>query len=270
MVYACPICGSASTGMLFQKHYKCKNCGLIFFEYTLNVADLAKIYDEKYFRGKVYCDYIQEKTFRKKLFLEKLNLIKTYIPPNGKVLDVGCATGFFLEVMRKLGYETYGIEVSDYASNYARNMLKLNVITGDLLSASFPDDFFDIITMFDVLEHLPNPIETLAECSRIIKRGGILIIETLNADSLIFKILKQNWPLFSPPYHLFYFNQKNIGLLLDKCKFERIKVLPIQTYIPSLKGFKRIRYFKYPVLRQILGRVLNDVILVIARPKKFV
>jgi 2-polyprenyl-3-methyl-5-hydroxy-6-metoxy-1,4-benzoquinol methylase len=89
-------------------------------------------------------------------------------------------------------------------------VLKLNVITGDLLSARYPDDFFDIITMFDVLEHLPNPIETLTECSRIIKRGGILIIETLNTDSLIFKILKQNWPLFSPSYDLFYFNHKKI------------------------------------------------------------
>jgi 2-polyprenyl-3-methyl-5-hydroxy-6-metoxy-1,4-benzoquinol methylase len=214
MVYACPICGSASTGMLFQKHCKCKNCGLIFFEYTLNVTDLVKIYEEKYFGGKVYRDYIQEKPFRKKLFLEKLNLIKTYMPPNGKVLDVGCATGFFLEVMRELGYETYGVEVTEYASNYARNVLKLNVITGGLLSARYPDDFFDIITMFDVLEHLPNPIETLTECSRIIKRGGILIIETLNTDSLIFKILKQNWPLFSPSYHLFYFNHKKYRLII--------------------------------------------------------
>jgi 2-polyprenyl-3-methyl-5-hydroxy-6-metoxy-1,4-benzoquinol methylase len=57
-------------------------------------------------------------------------------------LDVGCATGFFLEVMRELGYETYGVEVTEYASNYARIVLKLNVITGDLLSARYPDDFF--------------------------------------------------------------------------------------------------------------------------------
>ena len=236
----------------------------MFAAFSAHSLDLAEIYGDEYFKGKVYQDYIQEEPVRAKLFREKLDTILKYLPGRGRILDVGCAAGFFLKIMEGEGYETQGVEISKYASSYARNVLKLNIVEGGLLSARFPDGFFDVITMWDVLEHLPNPLEALAECDRIMKKSGILIVETLNVDTLTVRILKQNWPLFKPPYHLFYFNRKTLKLMLSKSGFEIIRIIPIQTYVKTLKGFRAFRYFRYPLLRKSLGKIFDDVILAVA------
>ncbi|MBW8003601.1 MAG: class I SAM-dependent methyltransferase [Planctomycetes bacterium] len=222
------------------------------------------IYDEEYFRGKVYYDYFREMSVRIKVFKDKLQLIQEYLPRMGRVLDLGCAMGFFLKVMKERNYEVYGVEVSKYAAGYAKNSLNLNVHEGDLQSADFHDEFFDIITMWDVLEHLSNPQETLIEIKRILTGNGVLIIETLNIGSLTARILKKNWPLYFPPYHLFYFSLKALKNVLAETGFSVIKIIPIQTYLKTRQGFKVFKYFKNPILRKVLGAFLNDVICCLA------
>ena len=85
--------------------------------------------------------------------------------------------------------------------------------------------------MWDVLEHIHNPIRTIKEIKRILTNQGVLIIETLNCDSIPAKVLKNKWPLFSPPYHINYFSIKGIKYLLKNSGFKPIKILPIQTYL---------------------------------------
>lgn len=269
----CPLCGSSHVELVFKSILECSDCGLKFTDISINPRSLSALYDVKYFKGNVYRDYIQEARVRTRLFKEKLRIIQKDLPASGRVLDVGCAAGFFLKVMRELGYKTHGVDISTYASNYARKILKLDVIEGELTDAFFPNDFFDIITMWDIIEHLPNPLETLAECNRIMKKGGFLVVETLNTNSLMARILRQTWPLFEPPYHLFYFNRKTLKLILEMSGFRIIRVLPIQTYIktPSAlihracgKGFRTFRYFRYPLLRIVFGKLFDDVTLTIA------
>ncbi len=226
--------------------------------------DPNELYSMDYFHGEVYQNYIQEEQFRKKNFRIKLNKIKKYIPEQGRVLDFGCAMGYFLDVAREDDYEVCGVEISKYASEYAVNTGKHTVYNGDLISGNFADDFFDIITMWDVLEHLYNPVEILSETNRILKKNGALIIETLNISSFAARIMKKNWPLFSPPYHLFYFNFETLTGLLNKTGFNTIKIIPVQTYVRLFKKYRALRYYKYPIIKSVLSKLFDDVLIVVA------
>ena len=259
----CPLCRSSRMKAIYGDFIRCIECGIIFYNKYDSIR-LDDLYEKDYFNGVVYRDYIREVDFRVKQFREKLKLVKKYLPHSGMVLDVGCAMGFFLLVMLECNYKAYGVDLSRYASSYARDVLRLNVHEGDLLSARLPDGFFDIITMWDVIEHLQNPLEVLAEIKRIIKSQGTLIIETLNVDSLSARILRRSWPLYNPPYHLFYYSQKTLTGVLNKIGFSLLEAIPVQTYIKTLKGFNAFRYYRYAMLQKIFGIFFNDIIILIA------
>jgi 2-polyprenyl-3-methyl-5-hydroxy-6-metoxy-1,4-benzoquinol methylase len=260
----CPLCQSARTRVKFSVVNECSDCGFIFA--ALERYDPSGIYSQNYFKGDVYRDYIGERHVRTKIFREKLKLIKPYIPPRGRLLDIGCAAGFFLQLMNDIGYETYGVEISEHAAHYAQQEMGLDVFRGDLSEADFQRDFFDVITMWDVLEHLPDFLSALKECNRILDRQGRLIIETVNADSLLARILGRRWPLFAPPYHLSYFNKESLRKALELSGFTITKTIPIQTYALTFRGSKPLKYFTNPFLRSSLGRLLDDVVLVVSSP----
>jgi len=259
----CPLCLSDEIKAYFGDIMKCHQCGLMFS--IVKSFDPAILYNEEYFKGRAYRDYIKEEVTRTKLFWDKFNLIKKYLPQRGKILDVGCGAGFFLKLMAKMGYESYGVEISEYASSYAQKLLGLDVFRGHLIEAGFPDNFFDLITMWDVLEHLPNPLDVLTECRRIMRDGAVLVVETLNVDSVLVKILRRSWPLFAPPYHIIYYNTCTLTTLLERCGFKTMETIPMQTYVKTLYGFKPLRYFRYSILRKTIGKFLDDVILVVSR-----
>ncbi len=260
----CPLCRSLKLKTVYRDFVKCTDCRIIFFMHDDNSVKLDELYEKDYFSGMVYRDYIQERDFRINQFRKKIHLLEKYLPPTGMVLDIGCAMGFFLLIMNEFKYKAYGVEISKYASSYARDIMKLNVHSGDLLSAHFPDDFFNIITMWDVLEHLQNPLEVLTEIKRIMKRQGILIIETLNVDSLTARILRHKWPLYNPPYHLFYYSEKTLTGILKKIGFSLLEKIPVQTYVRTLHGFSAFRYYRYSVLQKILGIFFNDIVIFVA------
>jgi SAM-dependent methyltransferase len=134
---------------------------------------------------------------------------------SGKVLDIGCGAGDRLDVFRNKGFETYGVETSDSA-DYAKEHLKLNVIKGDLFSAQFPDGFFDIVTLYNVLEHTHDPMKVCQEVHRILKDGGSLVIQVPNTDSLQCKTFKKRWAAFDVPRDLYYFRIGTLISMLEK------------------------------------------------------
>jgi 2-polyprenyl-3-methyl-5-hydroxy-6-metoxy-1,4-benzoquinol methylase len=260
----CPLCRSTRARIRFGAINECSDCGFIFAALEHYVP--SAIYNQNYFTGTVYRDYMGERHIRMRIFREKLKLIAPYIPPRGRLLDIGCAAGFFLQLMNGIGYETYGVEVSEHAARYAQQEMGLDVFRGDLSEADFQHDFFDVITMWDVLEHLPDFLTTLKECNRILSRQGRLVVETVNADSLLARILGRRWPLFAPPYHLSYFTKESLKKALEVSGFAIINIIPIQTYALTFGGSKPLKYFTHPFLRASLGRLLDDVVLVVSSP----
>ena len=264
ITHTCPFCLNKAVITKFTNVLKCNKCKIMFQKKDTISDNIADIYNIDYFQGKIYKNYFNEESERKQRFQKKIELIGNNIPRSGKVLDIGCAAGFFLKVMKDIGYETYGLDISSAAYEYIKNYCDIKIFKGDIFEAKYKNNFFDIISLWDVLEHLINPELVLEEIYRILKSQGILVIETLNIDSWNLKLLKNRWPLFSHDYHLFYFNTKFLINLLNKIGFTVIKIFPVQTYLCLKNRTWIIRYFHRSLLRKFLGRFLDDVILIIA------
>ena len=262
----CHICGSKNIEKAQNELSGCNECSLQFLTNFESPEYYNQIYNKNYFNGGVYKNYLEEELYRRQLFSTKMKLIRKYIPGEGSVLDVGCGMGFFLMEMKNKGYHVDGLDISKYAANLASEKLNTSIFSGDLTNASLESKQFDIVTFWDVLEHLYNPVESLKEVSRIIKNNGVLVIETLNISCFTAKILKEKWPLYYPPYHLYYYNYRSISRLLENTGFRIIKSFPVQTYIKSFSGYRALRYFHYPVIRELAGLLFDDVVIYIARP----
>jgi SAM-dependent methyltransferase len=142
---------------------------------------------------------------------------------NGKVLDIGCGAGHHLLWFKRYGWETYGVEISELACKRARER-GLEVFNGDLLEANFPDDYFDLITIHDVLEHTFKPKEILGKIHRILKPGGIVMGTMPNCDSLERRIFKEYWFLWEVPRHLYHFSVFTLTRLLKETNFTKFKI----------------------------------------------
>ncbi|MBU0634253.1 MAG: methyltransferase domain-containing protein [Candidatus Omnitrophica bacterium] len=197
---------------------KCVQCGLIFAPYTNQGRELASFYREM-----VDEQYVQEERCRRITARTILRKLKRFIPGNATILDVGCSTGFLLDEARKIGWKAYGVEVAQWAVKYARQKFGLDVCNKSLEEANFKRDFFDVVILQDVIEHLPDPKRTLLEIRRILKPTGILYVNTPDIDSLASRILKARWWGIKQ-FHLYYFTKKTLKKMLTLAGFKQVKV----------------------------------------------
>lgn len=144
----------------------------------------------------------------------------------GKILDVGCGNGNFLYLMKRLGWDTFGVETDKVAAQIAAQH-GLNVFCGDIYQANFPDNYFDAVTMNHVIEHVVDPKKVLLECSRILKKGGKIAIATPNIRSFFAQFYKQNYISFWPPYHIFHFSPNNLKKLVESVGY---RILMLETF----------------------------------------
>ncbi|MBL7129848.1 MAG: class I SAM-dependent methyltransferase [Candidatus Omnitrophica bacterium] len=152
----------------------------------------------------------------------RINRIKQFFPGD-KLLDVGCGFGFFLYVAKET-WDSQGIELSDFASDFARDLTKTKVVNADFLNVEFSEESFGIITMWDFIEHVSNPLAVLRKANKIMKMHGLLVISTPDVGSPVARILGNKWYLLVPPLHLFYFNSDTISMLLKKSGFDIEKI----------------------------------------------
>jgi len=213
---------------------KCKKCNLLF----TNQAHLPKnLYSQEYFT-KVhpnyfgYCtkDYLNKRSKKVENFTRGIKLIEKYKAP-GKILDVGCAIGVFLDIAKKRGWEVFGVDISHYAVEQAKKNFGIVVKEGELTAVKFSGKKFDVITMWDFIEHVPDPNKTLSEAWRILKDDGILFIHTINEDSLMsklahlsyyvsFKKIKKLVQMIHPIHHNFHYSKLTLEAFLRKHNFK--------------------------------------------------
>ena len=141
---------------------------------------------------------------------------------NKNVLDIGCATGMTLNYFKNEGYDTYGIEICSSSAEYARKNYNLIVYEKSLIDIGFESDFFSFIHFSHVIEHVPNPAETLKEVYRILAKGGYLAITTPNADGIFAKKYKSKWRAVMPQ-HLWLFSKKTLSQYMKDIGFNIIK-----------------------------------------------
>jgi len=165
-----------------------------------------------------------EDRLRFHLYARDTRHLRKLLPKGARVLDVGCGCGLLLTYLRAQGYRAYGIEMRSEMVYVARTSLGLEVEEGDFLSFPFPDGFFDALTFFHVLEHLTQPDKALLKAKRILKGGGLLLLQLPNIDCLQFKLFQDRWYGLEVPRHLYHFSPTTIRSLLDKTGFKVLRI----------------------------------------------
>lgn len=205
---------SASGGIRgTQQIVKCRHCGLMYVNPRVKTDCVLGAYSNA-----VDELYVSQEKGRKQTFSRVFRLIEHYMQGPGKILDVGAASGFFLQVAKEKGWKPYGVEPSCWMAEWGNRRFKVNIKPGVLRAAAFPDNFFDVVTMWDVLEHTPDPLAELKESHRILKDGGIIIINYPDVGSWPARISGSRWWFFLS-VHLYYFSPDTIESMLIKAGF---------------------------------------------------
>lgn len=248
----CPICSDPAPKKLLSKvsliygtEYslvECSQCNIIFFDPLPTTEQLATFYSAAYYDFDPWREHGKGMAFARRLSAWRTT---------GRLLDVGCATGFFIYGIKKYSrWEVVGTDFGESAIRFAKEQLGLNVFHGDLAEIHFPDEYFDYVHVNNVLEHVPNPVVLLRECHRILKHNGIFYLSVPNGavDSrdLIDFYLEEQLPARSKQGHIFFFQQKTLQYLFEKIGFT---VMKAETYsikrglrsigvLPRKKGWK--------------------------------
>lgn len=215
-----------------ERIVKCLRCGLIYVNPRKAPGEI--LYDYVNMADDKYREEEEGRRLSARITLKRLGRFKR----KGRLLEIGCATGFLLDEARKLGWEVYGVEPSRWGVDYARGKLGINVFHGVLKDAAFEKNFFAAVVLQDTIEHLSDPKSVLIEIRQILKPDGILCISTPNIDSLISKVLKSYWWGINQA-HLYYFTKHTLFKMLDAAGFCSIKCA----------SHPRIFSFKYWVFR---------------------
>ena len=255
----CPICHNSNLNNYFNLKLndlialKCRNCHHVFIQNSpitsFNVSDYYTIEDFKgdrktqstrwytnYYRDCVadYESFLLSSLILKQ-FQEKLNYLNSQSPLKGRLLDVGCATGVFLDMAKKKEWEVEGVEISPDLASYAKENFSLKVHIIDLTQHKLSSKPFHVVTLFDVIEHIPDPNLMIDACKELLFDNGLLLIRTPTEEALLRDIAKAIYwgslTKFELPMQWFYsfehihsFSLETLNILLKKHNFSIIKV----------------------------------------------
>ena len=231
----CDFCGSSNSIDLYQlkdwitktpgvfQLVRCQSCNLLYLNPRPTWEELQGYYPEDYHPYRVYAknaEYNLLQKARDVVWKRRAKAVLGYQPKGGRLLDVGCATGEFLfEIERQGVWECYGVEPVTFAAFIAKQETHAYIKEGTLQECAYSDQFFDVVTAWDVLEHTDNPNNTLREIFRILRPGGVLVLRIPDPDSYTARLFKSYWIGFDAPRHLFGFPRSFVIRSLEELGF---------------------------------------------------
>lgn len=244
---------AASSGFTANEQVvRCRRCGLVYMNPRINCRMIV----EGYARAD-NSTYLSQGEGRLRTFRRGVRLLSAHAATQkGRLLDVGSAGGFFLKAAQEAGWEVYGIEPSAQLCEFGLREFDLrNIRQGTLHDVHYPDNFFDAVTYWDVLEHVPDPAQDLAEVFRIIRPGGIFLVNYPDFSSIWARLLRRKW-WFLLSVHLYYFTPTTIGELLQKTGFSPFYS---RMHFQNLSfGYLLYRFKAYsPTLASVLSRAVR-------------
>jgi len=235
-------------------YVRCSRCGLFQLKH---IPDNMSYYYEDY-------DVHQDKSFIYKLFFELLmsGCYPLSINGSGKLLDIGCGNGWYMQKMQKKGWETYGLEHDEKYSNEISEKIGCPVYK-DMESFNKYESFFDVITFNYSFEHLIDPVKTLKTVNILLKKGGVLHISVPNIDCIEAKIFAKNWFALDAPRHTVLYTKKQLSDLLIRTGFEvkGIKQFPTPTSFAGSISYLLMGKLNYKIwyLNIIPGILFNTI-----------
>lgn len=265
-IRACPLCGSSDARSHFDDPpYSLKRCGacsLVWVTPRFSAERLEmEVYGHAYWQSESpkthgYADYRRDEPLYLKTFRRRLGLVQEHAPTPGRALDVGCAAGFFLSVLREAGWQVAGVELSPQIASHALARFGIEDLhVGTLDSAPFREQSFDLITLWDVVEHVPDPVALLRRARELLKPNGVLLLETQNVDSRFAKLLGRRWQHYKHQEHLYHFNPATVERLLTKAG------LRMESWTPRYGG----KYVSFAFISERAAR-LHPVLSVLLKP----
>jgi 2-polyprenyl-3-methyl-5-hydroxy-6-metoxy-1,4-benzoquinol methylase len=241
--FSCILCGHKIGDQFLEwkeaeyKLFRCRSCDAV----SPNISSCDDIYTESVYDTDVYVDKFMREThaqyeYRKNKFgkerykytIDRLNLGK-----GSKVLDIGCGAGYYIDVLKDNAIEYKGLEVADHFVEYCKSYHNLNVENSSLENEK--NEEYDLITMFDVLEHLTDPVDVFHTIHKKLKPGGHCVAYTPNIFSMGYELMGAKQNTLLPFEHLCFFNKKSLGYLTEKTGFivEKLEVrgLDIMDYL---------------------------------------
>ena len=205
------------------QYYIEPNSGTIFQAQMPSVGEMIQYADTEYSSG-VYSEYAKSRDLKVATARPRLAAIKQRT--SGKrLLDVGCATGFFMEAAADDGFEVRGVEFSSIAISLARPDIRERIVRGDVNELSSREtEKFDVVTAFDIIEHLQNPAKFLQELREILKPGAVLAISSPDTGHFLRYLMRSKWPMLQPLQHTVLFSRRSIRDLLERCGFQDVQV----------------------------------------------
>ena len=278
----CPLCGASAFTVIYPSNYpsslskeellkiycsssdqklldqlvQCDDCSLVYLNPRTNHSVLIKSYSQAVDPTFVKQDHKRIQCFDKEL----RQIIKQFgiVPDRSKrILDIGCAGGAFLKAARDIGFNVTGVEPSHWMCEYGKKKYGLDIRQGQLMELGFEPASFDIISLWDVIEHLSTPGNVLKHASTLLKDDGLLVINYPDYGSLAARLLGSKWP-FLLSVHLLYYDRNTIKRQLEQCNF---KVEQIKPYWQVLElGYvlhRASNYFKIFKIMETVTKVFG-------------
>jgi len=257
----CNLCRSSKFRIIYKKFglclVKCKECSLVYAYPKMPENEIFKRYSKDYlFNEYLTIFQADQQSYNIELILAHyslyLQLLDSFSGEGKKILDIGCGPGFFLKAVEERDWQGEGVEISEAAVKYAEDVVKVKVHHGKLEDIGFSPGSFDAVVLLDALEHLSNPLQTVRHCFDLLKKNGILILNTPDYNSLSRVILGKDWAVLSPAEHLYNFTQRTLSRLLRDAKFRSVKMYNLIQFNPDCthnknsyryKAWKRMSHF---------------------------
>ena len=222
---------------------KCRRCGLVYQSPVPSQAEIIDAYD-----GVVDRRYEEERSGRIATFSRDLAALERH-EQGGRLLDVGCHLGLFLDVARAAGWDVAGLEPSCWSVERARER-GLDVRHGTLDTVQLPPGSFDVVTMWDVIEHLSDPLAELRRIHRLLRADGLLALSTMNVDALFPRLVGRRWPWYMQ-MHLVYFSRRTLHNMLVKAGFRVVEMAPHRRVVRLSYLVSRLEPYCRPAYRML-------------------
>ncbi len=251
----CPLCSSFNitshlecTDHLLSREkfvlYKCKDCGFIFTQNHPDETEIKKYYESDDYishndAARGFINHIYALS-RRVMLRWKLKMVKDAARiKSGKILDIGCGTGYFANIMKSYGWDVTGIEPNIKAREFGKNQFGLNIIDPSEIKA-LPEGSFDVVTMWHVMEHFQDPYTYYRDILRFMKPGGICITALPNCNSFDAEYYGKHWAAWDVPRHLWHFSPATYNFFTEKTGFviTQIRSLPLDVFYISILSEK--------------------------------
>jgi len=244
---ACALCGTTEHAPLFtvDSHpvpdgrqwelVRCVGCGLVFVVPMPGWEDLEAIYTRQTYYQEECKPRIPDPDNPNVRFLQ-------HFATGGRLLDVGCGPGHFLNDARAAGWEVVGLDLNPFNATFAREAYGVEVHTGTLAGAPFRSGSFDVVCMMGVVEHLPDPVGGLKDVARLVRPGGGIFLLTQNIQSWLAWLMGRRFVFIIPPEHVHYFSPATTRRLLDITGFALVSLRTRETITPekAIRGLRKL------------------------------